>query len=805
MSLPVESLRRGALSQRHKPWRTLLRCLETHATTVNRDCSSITPPYVQLIEKLGRAQELLNNRPLTLAEKILYSHLTDPEKSLANGGKIRGEVYLQLSLERVAMQDASAQMALLQFMSAGLSRTAVPSSIHCDHLIQASVGADADLQRSIESNKEVFDFLESAARKYGIEFWKPGSGIIHQIVLENYAAPGMLMLGTDSHTPNAGGLGMLAIGVGGADAVDAMTGTPWELKAPQIVGVHLTGKLNGWATPKDLILHLAGKLTVRGGTGRILEYFGPGVFSQSCTGLATVANMGAEVGATTSTFPYTPNMRAYLNATGRAPVAQAADEAAAKGFLSADEGAEYDEVIEVNLSDLEPTINGPFTPDLATPLSKFGAFVQEQGWKDEVSAALIGSCTNSSYEDMTRVAELAKQAKAAGLTTKVPFLCTPGSEQIRATMERDDVTASLEGVGAVVLANACGPCIGQWKRADKKGEENAILTSFNRNFKSRNDGNQLTMNFLASPTIVTAMAFSGKLSFDPTTDSLTTPSGESFKFSPPTGQDLPATGFTPGNIDLYPAYTPEPQPDTEVVISKDSQRLELLEPFTSPFEEGSNNPRALELPTMKVLMKVRGKCTTDHISAAGPWLKYKGHLTNISENLLITAVNDENGDINVAFDHEHDASQSTSDTIPAVAKRFKSRGQPWALVVDDNYGEGSAREHAALQPRFYGCAMILARSFARIHETNLKKQGILPLWFVDKADYARIGSGDALETTGLADLINGNQSATVALKVTKRSGEIFEIPTRHTMSSDQVKWLRAGSALNHIRSQMMSL
>ncbi|KAL0950919.1 hypothetical protein HGRIS_007676 [Hohenbuehelia grisea] len=687
-------------------------------------------------------------------------------------------------------------------MSAGLSRCAVPVSIHCDHLIQAVTGAEADLEKSIVSNKEVFDFLESAARKYGIEFWRPGSGIIHQIVLENYAAPGMLMLGTDSHTPNAGGLGLLAIGVGGADAVDAMTGTPWELKAPQVVGIHLTGKLDGWATPKDLILHIAGKLTVRGGTGRILEYFGPGVSGQSCTGLATIANMGAEVGATTSTFPYTERMRAYLNKTGRAPVARAADEAASRGFLSADEGAEYDEVIEINLSELEPTINGPFTPDLATPLSKFGSFVKENGWKDELSAGLIGSCTNSSYEDMTSVADLARQAKAAGLTTKVPFLCTPGSEQIRATMERDKVTAALEDVGAVVLANACGPCIGQWKRDDKKDEENAILTSFNRNFKSRNDGNRLTMNFLASPTVVTAMSFAGKLSFNPATDSITLPSGKPFKFSPPTGQDLPAAGFAPGDTSYYPQPAPEPQPKTEVIISKDSQRLEVLEPFSSPFGEGSGNPRGLELPSLKVLMRVRGKCTTDHISAAGPWLKYKGHLTNISENLLITAVNDEGGDVNVAFDHDHDSSQPHTDTIPGVAKRLKARNQPWALIVDDNYGEGSAREHAALQPRFYGCAMIVARSFARIHETNLKKQGVLPVWFADKADYSRIGAGDTLETIGLADLLNGNPSATIKIKVTKRDGEIFEIPTTHTMSSDQVNWLRAGSALNYIRSQM---
>lgn len=788
------ALRKGVVVRR-----AVQRCLATHAP-VEKDCSSITPPYGKLQGKLELVRDILNHRPLTLAEKILYSHLIDPEKSLAGRGKVRGEAYLQLNPQRVAMQDASAQMALLQFMSAGLPRCAVPTSIHCDHLIQAADGAASDLERSIISNQEVFDFLESAARKYGIEFWKPGSGIIHQIVLENYAAPGMLMLGTDSHTPNAGGLGLLAIGVGGADAVDAMTGTPWELKAPEVVGIHLTGELDGWTTPKDIILYLTGKLTVRGGTGRILEYFGPGVHTQSCTGLATIANMGAEVGATTSTFPYTSNMRAYLHATGRGPVARAADEAASRGYLTADEGCEYDEVIEINLSKLEPMINGPFTPDLATPLSKFGPFVQDHGWKDEVSACLIGSCTNSSYEDMTRVAEIAEQAKAVGLKTQVPFLCTPGSEQIRATMERDGVTASLQDVGATVLANACGPCIGQWKREDAKGRENAILTSFNRNFKSRNDGNRYTMNFLASPTVVTAMAFSGKLSFDPTTDSITLPNGKPFKFSSPKGQDLPSDGFTLGNHSYYPSPVPKPEPETEVIVKKASQRLELLEPFPSHF--GPHNHRGLELPALKVLMRVRGKCTTDHISAAGPWLKYKGHLTNISENTLITAVNDEGGDTNVAFDHDHGVTETPCDTIPTIAKRFKSRNQPWALIADENYGEGSAREHAALQPRFYGCAMIVARSFARIHETNLKKQGVLPLWFADAADYSRVGSGDTVETVGVAALLGGDPNAAIKLRVLKRSGEVIELPVKHTMSTDQLNWFQAGSALNYIRSQL---
>ncbi|KAI6133232.1 hypothetical protein EDD16DRAFT_1734858 [Pisolithus croceorrhizus] len=737
------ALRKGVIA-RH----AVRRCLATHAP-VEKDCTSITPPYGKLLGKLELVRELLNHRPLTLAEKILYSHLIDPEKSLVGREKVRGEAYLQLNPQRVAMQDASAQMALC------------PTVYEC----MAADGAASDLERSIISNREVFDFLESAARKYGIEFWKPGSGIIHQIVLENYAAPGMLMLGTDSHTPNAGGLGLLAIGVGGADAVDAMTGTPWELKAPQVVGIHLTGELDGWATPKDIILYLTGKLTVRGGTGRILEYFGPGVHTQSCTGLATIANMGAEVGATTSTFPYTANMRAYLHATGRGPVARAADEAASRAYLR---------LMRANLSKLEPMINGPFTPDFGYP------FVE-----------LILR---------TWVAEIAEQAKAAGLKTQGSLLCTPGSEQIRATMERDGVTSSLQDVGATVLANACGPCIGQWKREDAKGKENAILTSFNRNFKSRNDGNRYTMNFLASPTVVTAMAFSGKLSFDPTTDSITLPSGEPFKFSSPKGQDLPLNGFTLGNHSYYPSPMPQPQPETEVIIKKTSQRLELLEPFPSHF--GPHNPRGLELPALKVLMRVRGKCTTDHISAAGPWLKYKGHLTNISENTLITAVNDEGGDTNVAFDHDHDATETACDTIPTVAKRFKSRKQPWALIADENYGEGSAREHAALQPRFYGCAVIVARSFARIHETNLKKQGILPLWFADVVDYSRVGSGDTVETMGVAALLGGDPNATIKLRVLKRSGETIEIPVKHTMSSDQLNWFRAGSALNYIRSQL---
>ncbi|TXT12941.1 hypothetical protein VHUM_01342 [Vanrija humicola] len=767
------------------------RGLATPSSVPVKDFPSITPPYPRLLKTLDEVRSVLpSDRKLTLAEKILYSHLRNPEESLGGGGQIRGERYLKLRPDRVAMQDASAQMALLQFMTCRLPDTAVPASIHCDHLIQAQTGAASDLPRSIEQNKEVFDFLESAAKKYGIEFWKPGSGIIHQIVLENYAAPGLLMLGTDSHTPNAGGLGMLAIGVGGADAVDALTDTPWELKAPLITGIKLTGNLQGWATPKDLILHLAGKLTVRGGTGRILEYFGPGVAAQSCTGLATIANMGAEVGATTSTFPYSDNMRQYLHATYRGPVADAADAAAKQGFLSADEGAEYDEVIEVNLSELEPTLNGPFTPDLATPLSKFSEFIKENNYPVTLSAAAIGSCTNSSYEDMSRVASIAEQAKEAGLKSKVPFLVTPGSEMIRATIERDGLQGRLEDVGATVLANACGPCIGQWKRDDHQGEDNAILTSFNRNFKARNDGNLKTLNFLASPELVTAFAFAGDLNFNPTTDSIDTPNGP-FKFKAPSGDRLPPVGYTAGDLSFAPAPSPKPIPETEIAISPSSTRLEILEPFDSVFAAGP-----AELPELTCLLRVRGKCTTDHISAAGPWLKYKGHLSNISENTLMTAVNDEGGQINVARDAQGE------DTIPHIMQRYKARNEPWMLVVDDNYGEGSAREHAALQPRFYGCGLIVARSFARIHETNLKKQGVLPLWFADKADYSKISAGDKVQTEGLKELLAGTSpDGQIRLKVTKPSGEVLTIETTNTMSADQLNWLRAGSALNFIGEQ----
>lgn len=735
---------------------------------------------------------------MTLAEKIVYSHLDNAEESLGGrNGDVRGSAFLKLEPDRVAMQDASAQMALLQFMTCGLETTAVPSSIHCDHLIRAHDGAEADLKRSVTSNKEVFDFLESAAKRYGIAFWAPGSGIIHQIVLENYSAPGLLMLGTDSHTPNAGGLGAIAIGVGGADAVDAMTNTPWELKAPNVIGVQLTGQLSKWAGPKDLILYLNGKLTVRGGTGSIIEYFGPGVDTLSCTGMATICNMGAEVGATTSVFPYTTHSKSFLNATNRGPVANAADEAAGHGFLAADKDAQYDQVIEVNLSELEPHINGPFTPDLATPLSKFKDFVQQNGWKDQVSAGLIGSCTNSSYEDMSRVASLTKQAKSAGLKPSVPFFVTPGSEQINATIDRDGYTSAMEDIGARVLANACGPCIGQWDRSDIKGEENAILTSFNRNFSGRNDGNAKTMNFLASPEIVTAMTIAGRLSFNPVTDTLPTSTGEPFRFSPPTGEELPSKGFDAGNTDYLPSPYPTPDASTEILVSPTSSRLQILEPFVPLL-----GPEDQELKDLRVLVRVRGKCTTDAISAAGSWLKYKGHLENIAENTLIGARNDETGKINEARDYEN----GEVATIPAIAKRWKSRGQKWVVIADHNYGEGSAREHASMQPRFLGCGIIIARSFARIHATNLRKQGILPLTFENENDYLKIANGDIVETVGLRGLVDGvlrgeKDSGKLTVRVTKPDGQQVEISTQHGMSADQLAWFKAGSALNLIKEK----
>lgn len=692
------------------------------------------------------------------------------------------------------MQDASAQMALLQFMSCNLARPAIPASIHCDHLIVGSTGAGADLSAGIAANKEVFDFLESAARRYGMDFWPPGAGIIHQTVLENYALPGLMMLGTDSHSPNAGGLSTVTIGVGGADAVEALVGAPWELKAPKVLGVELTGKLNDWVAPKDVILSLAGELTVRGGTGYIIEYFGPGVDTLSLTGMATCCNMGAEVGATTSIFPYTEASARYLKSTRRAqavaniealqsfPGVGAAEDA--RFQFKADRGAEYDRLIKINLSELEPHINGPFTPDLATPLSKFKDTVKDQQWPEKLSAGLIGSCTNSSYEDMTRVESLLKEAAKAGLKPAADFYITPGSEQIRATLERDGTLQTFEGAGGVLLSNACGPCIGQWKRHDgvAKGTTNAILTSYNRNFRGRNDGNPDTMNFLASPEIVTAMAFAGSTTFNPMTDVLKTPDGKDFKFSPPHGLEGPLTPFESG-IESLGVLSQQADPKVKVAVSPTSDRLALLEPFP-PFPDS-------DLGGLRVLVKVTGKCTTDTISAAGPWLKYKGHLANISTNTLNTAVNAETGEVNAAYDVD-----GSRHTIPELAELWKRRGQEWLVVAEHNYGEGSAREHAALQPRYLGARVVLTKSFARIHETNLKKQGVVPLTFADEADYDKIVAGDEVSTVGLYQMLRDGGEGQVHLRVNKGNGDEVLIPTQHAITKDQAGFILAGSALN---------
>ncbi|WXC57663.1 hypothetical protein SNK03_003569 [Fusarium graminearum] len=759
---------------------------------------SLPPTYEKLYTKYTDVRRVLGKQRLTLAEKILYSHLDNPEESLLsnteNGQNIRGKANLRLNPDRVNMQDASAQMAILQFMSCNLAKPAIPASIHCDHLIVGSKGAKDDLSAGIETNKEVFDFLESAARKYGMDFWPPGAGIIHQTVLENYALPGLMMLGTDSHSPNAGGLSTITIGVGGADAVEALVGAPWELKAPKVLGVHLVGKLSNWASPKDVILRLAGHLTVRGGTGSIIEYFGEGVDSLSATGMATICNMGAEVGATTSIFPYTKASARYLDSTRRSQAnkniealesfAGNSSDPDARWQFKADEGAEYDDLITIDLSTLEPHINGPFTPDLATPLSKFKEVVKEQEWPELLSAGLIGSCTNSSYEDMTRVESLLKDAQKAGLKPAVDFYITPGSEQIRATLERDGTLQTFQQAGGIVLSNACGPCIGQWKRQDgiEKGTSNAILTSYNRNFRGRNDGNPDTMNFLASPEIVTAMAFAGSTTFNPVTDSIKTPDGKDFKFSPPHGLEGPQTPFESGNAELG-VLSQEPDPNTKIAISPTSERLAFLDPF--PAFPSSN------LSGLRVLVKVTGKCTTDTISAAGPWLKYKGHLPNISTNTLNTAINKETGEVNAAYDLD-----GSKHTIPELGQLWKDRGQEWLVVAEHNYGEGSAREHAALQPRYLGARVVLTKSFARIHETNLKKQGVVPLTFEDEADYDKIAAGDEVTTVGLYEMLQNGGKGDVQLRVTKSSGEEVLIPTKHAVTKDQAGFILAGSALN---------
>jgi aconitate hydratase len=719
---------------------------------------------------------------MTYAEKILYAHLWQKLEKECQ----RGKDYVELSPDRVAMQDATAQMALLQFMSAGRKTAAVPSTVHCDHLIQAEVGAKNDLLRANTDNREVYDFLESISSKYGIGFWKPGAGIIHQVVLENYAFPGGMMIGTDSHTPNAGGLGMIAIGVGGADAVDVMAGMPWELKWPKLIGVKLTGKLNGWASAKDVILNLAGILTVKGGTGAIVEYFGKGTNSISCTGKGTICNMGAEIGATTSVFPFDEKMSSYLRITGRADVAALAEGLA--DHLTADneviESPEkyYDQVIEINLDKLEPHLNGPFTPDKAWPVSRMKEAIKENNFVDKVSVALIGSCTNSSYEDIDRSASIARQAVEKKLKTKAEFTITPGSEQVRATIDRDGQLADLTRMGGMILANACGPCIGMWKRVGAENKEkNTIVTSFNRNFAKRNDGNPNTLAFVASPELTTALAIAGSLSFNPITDYLVNELGEKVKLDPPKGEELPAKGFDEGSSGFI---TPAKDGSTvEVKVNPKSERLQLLEPF-KPWDGN-------DYENLLVLLKAKGKCTTDHISMAGPWLKYRGHLDNISNNMFIGAINyftDEPGKVK-------DQLSGETKSIPDIARHYKSENKGWVVVGDENYGEGSSREHAAMEPRFLGGKAIVVKSFARIHETNLKKQGMLPLTFANPSDYDKIMEDDRINIIDLKGLTPGVQVKMIAKH---KDGSEDEILLNHTMNTAQLEWFKAGSALNLI-------
>ncbi len=725
-------------------------------------------------------------RPLTLSEKILYSHLWDGDAKTAFE---RGKSYVDFAPDRVAMQDATAQMALLQFMQAGRKKVAVPSTVHCDHLIEAKVGSDADLSIANEKNREVYDFLKSVSNKYGIGFWKPGAGIIHQVVLENYAFPGGMMIGTDSHTVNAGGLGMIAIGVGGADACDVMSGLAWELKFPKLIGVKLTGKLNGWTSPKDVILKVAGILTVKGGTGAIVEYFGEGAIAMSCTGKGTIANMGAEIGATTSTFGYDDSMSRYLKSTGRADVAALAD--GVKQHLTADpevyvDPAKYfDQLIEINLSELEPHLNGPFTPDLATPISKMKEAALANGWPTKIEVGLIGSCTNSSYEDISRSVSLAKQASEKSLVPKAEFTITPGSEQVRYTIERDGFIDVFNKIGAKVFANACGPCIGQWARAGaEKAEKNTIVHSFNRNFAKRADGNPNTYAFVGSPELVTALAIAGDLTFNPLTDSLKNEKGEMVKLDPPYGDELPAKGF-----DVKDAGYQEPVADgsgVQVAVSPTSDRLQLLDSF--PVWEGT------DLKGLKLLIKAKGKCTTDHISMAGPWLKYRGHLDNISNNMLIGAVNF----FNEKTDNVKNQLTGSYDAVPKVQRAYKAANVGSIVVGDENYGEGSSREHAAMEPRFLGVRAILVKSFARIHETNLKKQGMLALTFANKDDYAKILEDDAIDIVGLTSFKEG---VPLTLVLNHKDGSKEEIKVNHTYNASQIEWFKAGSALNIIKAE----
>lgn len=749
--------------------------------------AEVTPLYDGLPEKYRLARERFM-RPLTLAEKILTAHLDRWNEGETH--PVRGSSYVFLRPDRVAMQDATAQMALLQFMQANLDKVYVPTTVHCDHLIQARVGARLDLLNALDTNSEVYDFLKSAATKYGAGFWKPGSGIIHQVVLENYAFPGSLLIGTDSHTPNAGGLGMLAIGVGGADATFTMAGEPWGLRWPKLIGVKLTGALNGWASPKDIILKLAGILTVDGGTGSIVEYFGPGTKTISATGKATITNMGAELGATTSVFPLDEHILAYLRLTGRGEIADLAQ--SRSQFLTADPEVEadphayFDRVIEIDLDKLEPHIVGPHTPDLARPISEFVAEVAAKGYPADLRYALIGSCTNSSYEDMSRAAAVARQASARGVKAAVGFMVTPGSEQVHQTINRDGQMSDLEAIGANVLANACGPCIGQWKRDDiKDGEANSIITSFNRNFPRRNDGNAETLAFIASPEIVTAFALKGSLAFNPLTDSLTAADGSQFKLDPPPAAGLPEKGFSEVDFGYVDAGTADGAA-TDVAIKSDSQRLQVLVPFS---RWDGNDFRALP-----VLLKAKGKCTTDHISPAGPWLKYRGHLDRISDNMFLGA----NNAFAPAPGTGINVLTGVTDKLTTVARQYKAAGMGWVVVGDQNYGEGSSREHAAMSPRFLGCRVVIARSFARIHETNLKQQGVLALTFADAADYDRIGAADRVSVEGLAKLAPG---VSVDVVITHEDGSVDRVSAKHTMTEEQVEWFKTGSALNLVHDR----
>ncbi|MBK8044264.1 MAG: aconitate hydratase [Haliscomenobacter sp.] len=749
------------------------------------DLSMIQAVYAAFPKRIEEARAVLG-RPLTLAEKILYAHLhaDSPLQSYH-----RGKDYVFFAPDRVAMQDATAQMALLQFMMCGRETTAVPSTVHCDHLIQAEVGAEEDLKTALSGNSEVYDFLATVSNKYGIGFWKPGAGIIHQIVLENYAFPGGMMIGTDSHTPNAGGLGMVAIGVGGADAVDVMVGMPWELKMPKLIGVKLTGKMSGWTSAKDVILKVAGILTVKGGTGAIVEYFGDGAESMSCTGKGTICNMGAEIGATTSTFGYDESMSRYLRATGRAEIAGLAD--GIRQHLTGDPECYaspekyFDQVVEIDLNTLEPHINGPYTPDLAWPISKFAQAVRENGYPQKLEVGLIGSCTNSSYEDLDRAASVARQAKAKKLKAKAEFTVTPGSEQIRYTVERDGQLAVFEEIGGVVMANACGPCIGQWARhTDDPNRANSIITSFNRNFSKRNDGNPQTRSFVASPEIVTAMAIAGDLTFNPLTDTLVNEEGQAVKLDPPSGVELPSKGFA-----VEDAGFVAPAIDSfaiEVHVAPDSNRLQLLDPFKPITAE--------QLSGMRILIKAKGKCTTDHISMAGPWLEFRGHLENISKNTFISAINAFNGEMNLVLNYV----ENKYLAVPDSGIAYRNAGIGTVVFGEENYGEGSSREHAAMQPRFLGVKAVVVKSFARIHETNLKKQGMLALTFVHPEDYDKIRQDDTISILGFESMTPG---VPLQVELHHADGTTDRFDVAHTYNEQQIEWVRAGSALNKIRSE----